>query len=453
MPASPDPLPAPPPASSPVGSSLPLSRRRFLASSAAVLGFPTIIPASALGRDGVPAPSERITLGAIGLGAQGTGDLQMFLNLDTVRVTALCDVNRRHLDRARKIVADRYGAANGVRALHDFRELNALDDLDAVLIALPVHWHTIPALDAIARGKHVFLEKPMALSFAEAAMVRAAVRRHGVKFQFGTQQRSDLKFRWACELARNGRIGRLEKIEVGVPGGITAEAFPEEPVPEWVDWDRWVGPAPMGPFHEKRLAREFHENMTDYSLGMISCWGIHHLDIAQWGNGTDATGPTSIEAEGAFPKSGSCDAILTWRVRYEFADAAPVEFADNAGIPQGVKFIGDAGWVHVRRDSISANDDGLLRDPANKAGTMPIALPVSADHQHDLIDAIREDRPTVAGIESAVRSDTLCQLGLIAVHASRKITWDPASEAIVGDPESAARLAPRPARGPWQLPA
>jgi len=368
-------------------------------------------------------------------------------------VTAICDVNRRNIESARKHIAAAYGGPD-VKVFADFRELNANPSVDAVLMALPFHWHSIAALDAIIHRKHIFHEKPMALSLAEAQRVRAAVRKTGVVFQFGTQQRSDLYFRWACELARNGRLGRMKEIQVVAPGGEKGPLFPEQPVPDYVDWDRWVGPAPMTTFHEAKLHRPNHENITNFSLGMIACWGIHHLDIAQWGNDTDATGPSSIEGTGAFPSEGSLDAILSWLVRFEFADAAPVTFVSEGtpGFEHGIRFIGESAWVHVKRGSIRAADEAFLRDPQNRHDTMPVKLRISRDHTRDFVDAVRQGARPICDIETAVRSDTLCHLALIAVKQGRKLRWDPQAERFIDDAAANAMLQPRPFRADWRLP-
>jgi len=429
------------------------SRRSFLKGVLAAGAAPWFVPAQALGTAGQTAPSGRLALGVIGVGAQGQYDMRNFLARQDVRVTAICDVNKRNIASAREHIAKAYGS-NDVKVFADFRELDADTSIDAVLMALPVHWHSIPALDAIRNGKHIYHEKPMALSFEEARRVREAVRRKGVVFQFGTQQRSDLKFRWACELALNGRLGKLKEIHVSVPPGKHGELLPEQPVPDYVDWDRWVGPAPKTTFHEKKLERDNHENMTNFSLGMISCWGIHHLDIAQWGNGTDATGPSSVEGTGEFPMQGSFDAIERWRVRFEFAGAAPVTFVNDgtAGFAHGIKFIGETGWVHVDRDSIRAHDEGFLRDPQNKYDAMPIKLPISEDHTRNFVDAVKGGTRAICDIETAVRSDTLCQLALIAVKQGRRLRWDPRAERFTDDAAANAMLQPRPFRGPWKLP-
>jgi predicted dehydrogenase len=429
------------------------TRRAFLQSTLAAAAAPWIVPAHVLGAEGRTPPSAKITLGVIGVGSQGQNDLRDFLTHDGVRVTAICDVNRRNIQNARNRVAKAYGGAD-VKVFADFRRLNDDRSIDAVLMALPVHWHSIPALDAILHGKHIYHEKPMAMSFDEARRVREAVRRKQVVFQFGTQQRSDLKFRWACELARNGRLGTLREIQVSAPGGGQRPPFPAQPVPDYVDWDRWVGPAPMTPFHEEKLNRSNHENISNFSLGMISCWGIHHLDIAQWGNGTDDTGPATIEGEGSFPKQGGFDAIVRWKVRFEYAHAAPVTFVSD-GTPGysscGVRFIGQSGWVDVKRGLIAASDERLLRDPQNKYDTMPIRLPVSNRHSYNFVEAIRSGSRAICDIETAVRSDTLCQLALIAVKQRRKLQWDPKAERFLDDDAAAAMLRPRAFRGPWRL--
>lgn len=432
----------------------PSTRRSFLKTLVAAGIAPRFVPARVLGAPGQTPPSGKINVGIIGVGAQGRGDMGNFLAQEDVRVTAICDVNRRNIDKALKIIAERYGTAD-VKVHADFRELNADPSIDAVLMALPVHWHCIPSSDAILRGKHIFHEKPMAMSFREASIVRDAARKKGVVFQFGTQQRSDLKFRWASELSLNGRLGKMKEILVCAPGGKSGPAFAEQPVPDWVDWDRWVGPAPMTPFCEDKLKRDNHENITNFSLGMISCWGIHHMDIAQWGNGADTTGPCTVEGTGEFPKEGAFDAIQRWQVRLEFANAAPVTFASEGtpGFVHGIRFIGESGWVHVKRGLIEASDENLLRDPGNKCGAMSVKLPASNDHTRNFIGAIRNGTRSICDIETAVRSDTLCQLALIAVKLGRKLTWDPAAERFPDDEAANGMLEPRAARGPWALPA
>lgn len=428
-----------------------MKRRSFISQVLASGSAPWIIPSHVLRSQ--TAPSNKITLGVIGVGAQGTGDMRAFLTQDDVRVVAVSDVNKHNVDRARGLIKEAY-KSDDVKVYPDFRELNRDKGIDAVLMALPVHWHSIPATDAILNGKHIYHEKPMGMSFEEAKHVRAAVRKKGVVFQFGTQQRSDLKFRWASELALNGRLGKLKEIQVGVEGGRQTELFPEQSVPDFLDWDRWVGPAPMTSFHSNKIQRSYHENITNFSLGMISCWGIHHLDIAQWGNGTDDTGPTSIEGSATYPNGGSCDAVLSWKVRMEYAKAAPITFVTQGseGVSHGVKFIGEDHWVRVVREQIWASEDSVLRDPLNANGAMSIKLPVSKSHAGNFIEAIKTGKRAICDIETSVRSDMLPQLTAMALNAKRKLTWDPVAENFGTDQEANALLAHRAFRGDWKLP-
>ncbi|NLZ05830.1 MAG: Gfo/Idh/MocA family oxidoreductase [Phycisphaerae bacterium] len=426
------------------------TRRGFLKAMLATKIMPAFVPARLL-RAG-QAPSSRITLGVIGVGAQGLYDMRNFLGYDDVRVTAVCDVNRRNIETARGVIGEAYGSRD-VKVFSDFREMNADRSIDAVLMALPVHWHSIAAQDTILQGKHIYHEKPMAMSFEEARRVRDAVHKTGVVFQFGTQQRSDLYFRWACELALNGRLGKVKEIQVSVPGGKEGPPFPEQPVPEYVDWDRWVGPAPMTAFHEDKLQRDNHENITNFSLGMISCWGIHHLDIAQWGNSADRTGPRFVEGEGVFPKEGAFDAILRWKVRFEYAGAAPMTFVQDGteGYEHGIRFVGESGWAHVTRGALNLYNPDVLRDPQNKCGTMPIRLAASPDHMRNFVDAIRNGTRAICDIDTAVRSDILCQIALIAVKRARRLEWDPQAERFVDDDQANAMLRSRAFRGDWRL--
>jgi predicted dehydrogenase len=450
------------------------TRRAFLQTLALTAGLPSVVPAHVLGGEGQTAPSGKISVGVLGVGAQGHVDMRVFLGNPDVRVTAICDINQRNVENARRAISESYGSPD-VKVYADFRALNADPGIDAVLMAFPVHWHSIPAVDAILHGKHIYHEKPMALSFAEAGRVRDAVRRKGVVFQFGTQQRSERGFRWACQLARSGRLGKLEEIRVSVPGGKHGPAFSEQPVPGWIDWDRWVGPAPATSFHEEKLSRDNHENMTAFSLGMISCWGIHHLDIAQWGNDTDDTGPVRIQGEGAFPKEGGFDAIERWKVRFEYERATPVVFVNDgtAGFDHGVRFVGDRAWVQVRRGAIEggladasktsadpsrpqaggAGTPAFLTDPQNQPEALPVQLPVSPDHVRNFLDAIKGGKRAICDIGAAVRGDTLCQLALIAVKLGRPLQWDPRAERFPNDNAANAMLEARPFRGEWKLPA
>jgi predicted dehydrogenase len=209
----------------------------------------------------------------------------------------------------------------------------------------------------------------------------------------------------------------------------------------------------MTPFHAAKLKRDNHENISNFSLGMVSCWGIHHLDIAQWGNGTDDTGPVSVEGGAEYPAAGTCDCALSWSVRFEYAAAAPITFVNEGrdGIAHGARFIGDGGWVHVKRGAISASDEAILRDPQNKAGTMPVRLPESLEHTRNFVDAIKAGTRAICDIETAVRADTLPQLAVMALKAKRKLMWNPEAENFGDDAAANALLAKRPFRGEWAL--
>ena len=320
------------------------------------------------------------------------------------------------------------------------------------MMALPVHWHSIPSLDAILNGKHIYHEKPIALSFSETQLVRKAVHKKDVVFQLGTQQRSDLKFRWACELALNGRLGKLKEIQVAVPGGLQTEKFPVQALPDYVDWNRWMGPASETSFHENKLKRSYHENISNFSLGMIACWGIHHLDIAQWVNGHLDKGPSSVEGTGIFPNGGSCDAILDWNVEFRYENAPSVLFT---GLPEngkhGVRFIGEDDSLFVTRGSLEANLE-LQRDPQNKVGTMPIKLPISTNHAGNFIEAVKKNHRSVCDIDTAIQSDLLCHLAHIAVKQGRKLYWDHGKECFKNDNGANDMLKARHIRGSWRLP-
>lgn len=436
-----------------IASSRP-TRRNFLKTALAVSAAPWIVPSSALGLERKTSPSNKVTVGILGVGDQGQADMRGFLGQKDVRVKAICDVNQHNIAGARGHVKNAYGS-DDVKIYSDFREFCADPSIDAVQMTLPEHWHSIPSITAILNGKHIYYEKPMTMSFEESRLVREAARRKGVVFQFGTQQRSDMRFRWACELARNGRLGKLREIEVAVPGGRAKPIFPTQPVPNWIDWERWMGPAPTTPFNEQKLIRGNHEYMTNFALGMIVCWGVHHLDIAQWGNGTDATGPRKIKGTGKFPpKGGAFDTILDWDVRFEFDGATPVRFL-SSGMPNsglGVKFVGESGSLFVDRGRIFPSDEKILRDPQNAVGTMPIKLTVSDNHIRNFLDAVKTGGRTICDVETAMRSDTLCLLALAAVTLGRELHWDPKAERFINDEAADAMMKARPFRGDWKLP-
>jgi predicted dehydrogenase len=443
-----------------------VNRRQFLRHSAAVAGtlsLPVIIPASALGRAGAAAPSNRVVLGCIGLGIQGLGNMRTFRGNQEVQVVAVCDVHETQRTEAKQSVDEFYDTKD-CAAYRDFRELLDRQDIDAVQITTPDHWHPLIAVAAAQRRKHMYCEKPIGWSFRAAQQVRKAVQTSGVVFQFGTQQRSGGKFRQACELVRNGKIGQLKTILVGVPGSWICPKQPTEPVPKELDYDLWLGPAPQAPYCYQRCRPYTQKegwsvwySISDYCMGMIGNWGVHHLDIAQWGHGTDLSGPTEVEGTGVFPQDMLTDAATSWQVENRYADGVTLVHMDDGtatkhplqagGYGHGVLFLGSEGWVHVDRGVIDANPKSLLKVTL---GPDEIKLFKSDNHHANFIDAVKGRTKPAAPIDIAVRTDALCHLQQIAIKLRRKLRWDPAQEAFINDDE-ANRLLARPMRAPWSL--
>ena len=437
-----------------------LDRRRFLkktgAAAVGAFGFPYVVSPSALGNSGSVAPSNRVVLGCVGVGPQGSSDMANFLHLKEVQVVAVCDVKANRREAARNRVDSHYNR-KVCAEYSDFRQLFARDDIDAVLDATTDHWHVLTALAAVRAGKDVYLEKPMGLSLAEDQALRAACRRHGAVFQFGTQQRSDRKFRQACELALNERIGKLHTINVLSPASEAGGSLKRAPVPEWLDYEMWLGPAPYAPYTEDRCSNKLWWFNSDYAVGWIAGWGVHPLDIALWGGGKAMECGLELEGEGTFPEEGFCDTATQWRIVMRYDSGLIVNYA---GGPQpgewrqrygrdshGIGFEGDQGWVHVNRSRIVADPPSLLE---SVPGPNKIHLYESNHHQGNFVECVKSRRQTVCPIDAAVQADILCHLSDITIRTRRKIRWDPVKEEIVGDAEAARRLT-RSMRSPWHL--
>jgi myo-inositol 2-dehydrogenase/D-chiro-inositol 1-dehydrogenase len=428
-----------------------ITRRQFLKGSVvAATGFlvPTIVPDSVFGAN---APSNRITLGCIGVGRQGIGDMREFMGLKEAQVIAVCDVDSKRTDYAKQLVEKQYGS--GCATYGDFRELIANDDIDAVSIVTPDHWHALPAIAAAKAGKDIFLEKPLTLTIAEGRVLSDTVRRYNRIFQVGSQQRSDARFRQACELVRNGRVGKLHTVKVafGTDPGTGPE--PPMPVPDNLDYDMWLGPTPWAAYTEKRVHpktgydRPGWLRIAAYGAGMITGWGAHHNDTAQWGMGTEFTGPVEIQGQAEYPKDGLWDVHGDFSIEYTYANGVKVFCTDNKKNKQGVVFEGTEGWVYVRRGFIDANPKSLLN---STIGPDEIHLYKSNNHKANFLECIKSRAETIAPVEIGHRSCTVCLLGEIAMRLGRKLKWDPDTEQFIGD-EQANRMLWRPMRSPWQI--
>jgi len=430
------------------------SRRRFLVGTLAAVASPQIVPAAALGRNNQPPPSERIAVGCIGLGNRGPTLMKAFLAQKDTRVVAVCDVWGKQRENAKRTVDQHYGDSS-CAAYVDFRELCGRPDIDAVSIASPDHWHVLHSLEAVRNGKDIYTEKALGLSLVQDQALRTACQRYGAVFQWGTQQRSSENFRFGCELVRNGRIGELQTIQVGVPHDFEFANQPTQPVPKDLHYDLWLGPAPWAPYTYQRCRPWSREesysiwyHISDYCLGGIGgYWGIHHLDIAQWGHGTDHTGPVEVDGMATFPVEGLANCATQWTIQITYADGVTLNYTDNKQQKQGVVFQGTEGWVYVRRGHIDAEPKSLLN---SQIGPNEIQLPKSPGHQRNFIDCIKTRQQTISDIDVAVRSDTISHLTDICTRLNRKVCWDPEREEILGDPE-ASRMLNRAMREPWRI--
>lgn len=428
-----------------------LDRRSVLAGAAGLatgaLGFPRPVPAAALGRDGRVAASERITLGCIGVGSQGKSNLKAFLGKPEVQVLAVCDVDRSRREEAAALVEERQG--KGCAAYNDFREIIGRADIDAVSIALPDHWHAIPAVQAARAGKDIYAEKPLAYSIAEGRAIVDAVHRYGVVWQTGSWQRSDWRFRHACELVRAGRIGRIELVRVGLPpGGVGSNSLEPAPVPDGFDYDMWLGPAPWAPYCPGRCHWDFRW-VSDYSGGQLTDWAGHHVDIAHWAMGTERSGPVEIEGRGVFPASGALyDTPVSYHLTCRYREGFTMIVADSNQQPHGhgVLFLGSQGRIHVDRGKLVTEPAELARERT----AHEYRLRKSDDHFQDFLECVRTRAATVAPVEPAHSSIAVAHLGTIAMRLGRRLRWDPAAERILDDPD-ASRLLSRPYRAPWHL--
>ena len=419
------------------------TRRGFLRSGlagGAFLGLGAGTYRTALGQD---APSDRVRVACVGVGGQGKG------NMNAVRrnVVAICDVDRGHLATA---AADL--EKNNVRAdtAADYRRLLDRRDVDALLVSTPDHWHALPTIHACQAGKDVYCEKPLTLFVAEGRAVADAAKKHARVVQTGSQQRSNRGFRQACELVRNGALGAIRTVKVGLPGpNFRGPAVPDGTPPAGLDYQAWLGPAPERPFNEKRVHYLFRF-FWDYSGGQQTNFGAHDLDIAQWGLGADASGPLSVEGTATFHKDGWFETPEKASLTYTYPNNVTLQCSLGGGFPGGVTFEGERGTIHVNRGglTVTLNGERVAAPYAIPAGET--RLYVSTNHHQNWLECVRSRRAPICEAEIGHRSATVCHLGNIALRTKRKITWDAAKEQIVGDAEAAGMLT-RPYRAPHRL--
>lgn len=385
-----------------------------------------------------------------------------FLNQSDCRIVAVCDVKKDAMARAKELV-DQHYKNQDCAAIHDFRELLARSDIDAVLIASTDNWHVLHALAAVRAGKDLYVEKPLALSFGEDQLLRDEVLKRGRVFQFGTQQRSDRKFRVACELIRNGYIGKLKHINVWSPASASGGSTKEVPPPPTLDYDFWLGPARFRPHTENLTQNSTWWYVSDFALGFIAGWGIHPMDIALWGAGDLASGKVEVGGTGSFPSTGVCDTATDWEVDLDFANGLTMKFVGVGGgkfahekewrerygeiESHGTAFEGSAGWVHVNRSRISMKPESLVDIGPE---TFKTKLVFSSDHVKNFLSAVKTRQPTVSPIESAVLADAFCHVPNIALRLQRKLTYAVKAEKFIDDSVANKRLALRTLRAPWK---
>jgi predicted dehydrogenase len=425
-----------------------INRRDFVAGAASALALPLIVPASVLGDVKRDKPSERLTVGFIGLGTMNRHHLNHFLGQKDVQVMAVCEVDTTRREAAQKTVNERYakdtksGTFKDCAAYNDFHELLARKDIDAVVIATPDHWHAIIAIEACKANKDVYCEKPLSLTIQEARMMMQAARKYKRVFQTGSQQRSDREFRVACELVRSGKIGKIKTVNVNVGPPSRPCDLPEEKEEPGLDWDRWLGPAPKRGYNSVLSPRGVHTNFPDwrqyreYSGGMMTDWGAHHFDIAQWGLGMDESGPIHI-----IPPE---DPKATRGVRYLYANGVEVVHADSGGI----QFIGSDGEITVNRGKLESKPTEIIKIALTDKD---VHLYHSKGHQRDWLDCIRTRKRPICDVEIGARSVTVCHLGNLAYWHHRKLHWDPKNWVFLDD-ESANHWLDREHRDPYKLP-
>jgi predicted dehydrogenase len=434
-----------------------LSRRSFLkvtGAAGAALAFPTFIPASALGRDGRPPPSERITLGVVGWGMQGPYDMREFLKLQDVQVVASCDLDKTHLKESVDFI-NKFYKKKVVKPYHDYRKMMARHDIDTVLLAVPDHWHELVAVEAARHGKDIYGEKPLAKTIGEQQRIVQAVKEYERIWQTGSMQRSQGSFHKAAEIVRNGLIGKVTHVQVGLPQGHTdfagtAKFTQITQPPHELDYDRWIGPSTMMPYIKARVHRNWRWNYNTGG-GQLMDWVGHHLDIAHWGLGFDLSGPSEVEGHGQFPpRDAMWNTATEYRVEMKYPDDVHITMAGgDDDIKHGVKWIGTDGWVYVDRGQFDASNPDWRDIKELPESEAKIKLYRSTNHQRNFIDCVKSRQPTITPADVGHHSAIPGHLGYISMMVGRKLKWDVATEQILDDP-TASTMISRLFRPPYQ---
>ncbi|MCE4563429.1 Gfo/Idh/MocA family oxidoreductase [Maribellus sp. CM-23] len=451
-----------------------MRRRIFLknaaATTAGALVIPTIVPSSVFGAS---APSNKIHVAQIGCGRIARDhDTAETLKYDQARFVAVCDVDSKRMGDSKKRIEDYYnkqsGSNNavGVKMYGDYRELLLDPNIDAVVISTPDHWHTQPAVEAALAGKDIYLQKPTSLTVEEGRLLSDIVNRTGVILQMGTQQRSMPQFRIAAELVRNGRIGKIHTVKIGLPGDPGGPVFEAGPIPSNLNFDMWLGSTPEVEYKEK-LVHPQHDysrpgwlRHRNYGAGMITGWGQHHYDSAAWGMDTEHTGPISIEAVAEFPKSGDWNVHGDFMVKHEYANGITVY--TSGGYTNGIQYIGENGWIFVSRGSYTASaSDPVSKEKSSKAlnasdpkileekiGDNEIKLYVSEEQHGDWLNAIKTRKQPICTAETGHRACSVCLISDIAMQIPGVLEWDPATERFKNN-DLANSMLSRPQRYPY----
>lgn len=428
------------------------TRRQFLRQSAAAtaaVAVPYFVPASALGRDGATAPSERITVGVVGTGGMGTGHVEWLAARAEVEVVALCDVDAAHVERARQAAEAKSGKQRCV-TLRDFRELVARPEIDAVYVVTPDHWHGLASLAAIRAGKDVYCEKPLTNSIGEGRALCDAVQEHGRVLQCGSHERSNPNVLRACEIVRSGKLGEIKTVRVFLPCDeehhqvARSRQFAAAEVPAGFDYDFWLGPAPQAPYAENSTHFWWRFNLN-YGGGEMTDRGAHIIDLAQMALGLDQTGPVEFRARGTQLTGGLYNVFLDFEFENIYANGLKL-IGEKTG-PRGIRFEGDEGtlFVHIHGGKLVADPAAILGGdpgPENADGYTP--------HREEFLAAVRSRGATRAGAEAAHRTASICHINNIAMRLGRELKWDPAAEKFVGDDEANSYLMPA-MRAPWSV--